>query len=194
MWCVTITLADIKTVAEIIAFVSGAWFFFWKLRSGYLIVNLRVSIGSERSYASAETDHLAVSAKLTKGAIGTLILHDARVRVSYPGGWIVRELVGYERLTFRDDPHERTRSRVVFGHRSLAAPYLFLTPDEEVTFSALAEVPASLPCVIELAVSGRRRYRDRVGQWRSSIISLPRSTRFTESTGAQLGTAGTKPL
>jgi len=178
-------LENIKTVAELAAYVGAAAFFWWKLRSGYLIVNASISIDVARSPCTSDTDLLAVSVKLTKGSIGTLVLHDARIRVSHGSSQEEREVLGYERLKFRMDEREPQRSRVTFGHRSAAAPYLFLTPEEEATFSALMKVPSSAPCIVEAAVSGKRRYGDRIGQWRSSTISLPASAAVRNSAQAQ---------
>lgn len=167
------SLGDLKTLAEIAAFLSAAGFFLWKLRSGYLIVNAAISLKADRVHRDSSTDYVAVSAVLAKRGSGSLVLHDARARFTHAQGAKELELIGYGRLSCRIDTAKRGRSTVIFDQSSSAQPFLFLTPDEEATFSIYTEVPRSSPCTIEVAVSGKRLGRRRVGQWRSSIVSLP---------------------
>jgi hypothetical protein len=166
-------LANVKILAEIVAYASGAAFFLWKLRSGYLIVNAAIKVDVNRVARDSTTDYLAVSATLLKRGIGSLILQDARARLTYSGTVVEVELAGYERLSSRADAKVPSRTRLVFGTQSRTVPFLFLTPEEEATFSAYAEIPKSAPCLVEVAVSGKRVGRQRVGQWRSSVVSLP---------------------
>lgn len=166
-------LGNVKTLAEIAAYVSAAWFFLWKLRSGYLIVNAVITVNVERVERDTSTDYLGISAKLSKRGIGSLILHDARARLSFGGTVVELDLVGYERLATRAD--DQSRARVLFGQQSKSAPFLFLTPEEEATFSAFTEIPRTAACIVEVAVSGKRAGGHRIGQWRSSVVSLPSS-------------------
>ena len=166
-------LADLKTIAEIAAYVSAAGFFVWKLRSGYLIVNAAISLKVDRAHRDATTDHLAISATLTKRGIGSLVLHDAQARVTHAQDTLYVELVGYDRLSWRTDRSNHGRSILRFDEKSSSKPFLFLTPDEEATFSVYTQVPRFEPCVIEVAVSGKRVGRKQIGQWRSSVVSLP---------------------
>jgi hypothetical protein len=153
--------------------LSAAAFFAYKVITGYLIVNVSVSAKTQRGRGTDTMDYLAIAATLKKGSHGSLELHDARTQVSWTGGSQERELIGIERLSFRTEQGHR-RKRVVFASGSEAAPFLRLTTEEEATFSTLVEVPASAPCVVQIAMTGIRTGGWRVGQWRTSMVSLPR--------------------
>ncbi len=168
-----LTLENIKEVAEVFAYAGAAGFFWWKVTAGYLVVNLGVYIKAERAPASQDRDYLAVALTVKKGAIGSLQLHDMRVRVTCGEEVSDLELIGFERLSFDKVHDPRDRRRVNFNRFSREKPFLFLTTDEEATFSAVTQVPHSMPCTIEAAVLGVRTSGRRVGQWRTSIVSLP---------------------
>jgi hypothetical protein len=157
-------LEDFKAIAEVIAYAGAAGFFWWKVTAGYLVVNLGVSIKAERAPASKEEDYLAVALTVKKGAIGSLQLHDVRIRVTYGEEAIDLELLGFERLSF-DMVHDPVaRRKLNFNRRSTESPFLFLTTDEEATFSAITQVPQPMPCTIEAAVLGVRTSGRRVGR------------------------------
>jgi hypothetical protein len=159
--------------SQVLAFLGAAAFFLYKAITGYLIVNMSLSAKIERGRKNDATDYLAIAATVKKGELGSLELHDARTHVSWPGDCKERELIGYERLTFGTDP-ESKRRRIVFGSTSAKKPFLRLAPGEEMTFSAILEVPASAPCEVQIAIGGIRTCGRRVGQWRTSMVSLPR--------------------
>jgi len=177
-------LENIKLVAEIAAYASAASFFVWKLRGGYLIVNAAVGIDVQRVKHNDTSDYLAISAKLIKRGIGSLVLHDARARLTCAGQVTELALAGYERLAYRYDEANPPRARVLFNQQSDSVPFLFLTPDEEATFSTYAKIPNSEPCLVEVVFSGTRVRRKRIGQWRSSLVSLPRTEVKVSSPGA----------
>ena len=92
-----------------------------------------------------------------------------------------RELIGVERLmTTRLVTERRKPRRVVFGSVVSQKPLLRLAPEEEATFSAGVKVPASVPCDIQIAITGIRTTGWCVGQWRTSLVSLPRDDRSPE--------------
>ncbi len=93
------------------------------------------------------------------------------------------ELIGIERLSFDEMSDPMARRRLNFNRISREKPFLFLTTDEEATFSAVTLVPQSMPCVVEAAVLGVRTKGQRVGQWRTSIVSLPRDHPSTNNLG-----------
>ena len=165
----------LKTIAEILAYLSAAGFFFWKVKSGFLTTNMSISLKTNRSSAGDSTDFLAVAVTLKKGGTGTVAIHDARVRLIQGNSETELELIGFRRLTVRKG--EQSRRRITFSALSTHAPFLFLSPDEETTFSALATVPSSLPCVVEAAVAGVRTWSRRIGQWKASVVSLPEDAR-----------------
>jgi len=142
-----------------------------------LIVNVSLSAKIERGRGTDAMDYLAIAATVKKGSHGSLELHDARTHVSWTGGSQERELIGFERLSFRTE-QGLERKRIIFASVSTKAPLLRLTPEEEATFSALVEVPSSAPCVVQIAITGILTGRWRVGQWRTSMVSLPRDDRL----------------
>jgi hypothetical protein len=162
-----------KDTIQSLAFFGAAAFFLYKAATGYLIVNVSLSAKIERRRGTDATDYMAIAAKLKKGSHGSIELHDARAYVSWTGGSQECELIGIERLSFRTEKMDE-RKRLVFGSVSTKAPLLRLTPDEEATFSVLVEVPASAPCVVQIGVIGILTGGWRVGQWRTSMVSLPR--------------------
>jgi hypothetical protein len=161
-------------------------FFVWKLRGGYLIVNAAVDIHVQRVKCNETSDYLAVSAKLIKRGIGSLVLHDARARLTCSGQVTELALAGHERLAYRYDEANPPRAKVLFNQQSESVPFLFLTPDEEATFSTYATIPNSEPCLIEVVFSGTRVRRKRIGQWRSSLVSLPHTQLTSSSTDPNL--------
>jgi len=168
-----VSIANVKTLAEIIAYTSAAVFFIWKLRSGYFIVNVVLSAKVDRVHRDSEADYLAIAAKLSKGGIGSLVLHDARARIRHEQNITDLELLGCERLATWTEMGMPPRTRIDFDKKSSVQPFIFLPPNEEATFSNYAVVPRSAPCIVEVAIGGKRLGRKRMGQWRSSIISLP---------------------
>lgn len=167
-------LETIKTVVEITAYASAAGFFVWKVVSGFLIVNLSIEAKAERVPAAEGRDHLAVAVTISKGSIGSLQLHDARVRVTYDEGQQELELIGYNRLSSELKDSPLSRRRITFERPSKRQPLLFLTPEEKATFSTCTDVPRHKPSTIEAAILGILTGGRRFGQWRSSIVSLPR--------------------
>lgn len=163
-----------KTVAEIIAYLSAAAFFIYKAIAGYLIVNVSVSGTIDRVRANDTEDHLTVAATVKKGSNGSVELHDARARASY-GDNKTKDMpfVGIERLSFKSADHRGGRKLVAFGTSSERNPLLRLAPEEEATFSGIVRVPISEACVVEVVFIGKRTGSWKVGQWRTSLVSLP---------------------
>ncbi len=164
----------IKTVSEILAFLGAAGFFVYKLIAGYLMVNAGISAKIERSTATETDDYLTVSAMVKKGSQGSLNVHDVKALFSWNGGSKEVEFVGFNRLSYKTEKGETKRKRIVFGKTSKSRPFLRLTTDEEATFSGMAQVPRKEPCTIEVVVLGIRKGGWRVGQWRASVISIPK--------------------
>jgi hypothetical protein len=164
-----------KTIAETAAYVAGFLFFVYKALTGYLIVNVSVSGTTDRARATEKEDNLTISATLKKGKNGSVDLHDARARVSYETteGTRAKEVsfIGIERLSFNSGSAER--KLINFTKPSVSNSFLRLAPEEEATFSGVTRVPCSATCVIEVAFIGKRSWSWKVGQWRTSLVSLP---------------------
>jgi hypothetical protein len=176
-----------KAVTQILAFLAAAAFFAYKAITGYLIVNVSLSGKIERSQGTDANDYLAISATVKKGSHGSLELHDARTKVTWVGGSEERELEGIERLSFQTEK-KTGRKRVVFTSISTDKPLLRLTPEEEATFSTLVEVPRSAPCIVKIVITGMLTGGGRVGQWRTSMVSLPLNDRSPKSADSKPST------
>jgi len=178
MCCNTLSvfgLGELRNIAELLALLSAAGFFIWRLWRGFFDVNAAISVHVDRTHATEDDDYLAISATLRKCGSGSLAIHDARVQLrcgeTPPQE---HELHGYERLSFRADDREQWRTRIVFGAQHRTSPVLFLSPDEQATFSTYARISRGLPCIVDVAISGQIVRSSRTGQWRSVVVSLPR--------------------
>jgi len=175
-FCCWISLDIVKKLAEIGAYLSALGFFIYKALAGYNIVNVAISVHVDRRGRDTNNDDLAIAVTLRKGGHGSLKLHDARVRVTWPSGEVELPLIGIERLSFTTDSDEVQRHRVTMNRASKSKPYLHITPDEEATFSCATIIPRSAVCVVQAAVLGSSVFWRSVGQWRSSVIALPVTT------------------
>jgi hypothetical protein len=171
-WC-WISLDVVKKLAEIGAYLGALGFFIYKARAGYNIVNVAISVHVDRRGRNKDSDDLAIAITVRKGGHGSLKVHDARVRITWPSGEVELPLIGIERLSFATDSDGAQRHRVTMNRVSKSNPYLHITPDEEATFSCATTIPRSAVCVVEAAVLGSSVFWHSVGQWRSSVIALP---------------------
>lgn len=181
----------VKSLAEVFALLAAGGYFSYRWFTGYFVTNLSLSVSCRRGSGDPDHEILAVSIALSKGDRGSIILHDASVRISW-GRELefakVRRLIGVDRRSFgRQRPGDyRSRrdqeivnrrrhewKRIAWNRLSRTVPQLNLTPGEQTSFSCLVEVPAGMACLVEVAVLGQNPHWQRLGQWRSSIISLP---------------------
>jgi hypothetical protein len=80
-------LDTIKAIAEIFALVAAGAYFFYRLVSGYFVVNLTVALTVTRQpIPYVPEDYLSITASLAKGDRGSLELHDAQVLITSPYG------------------------------------------------------------------------------------------------------------
>jgi hypothetical protein len=160
------TWADVGDAAKAIALVAAAFYFLWKTVSGYEITNLTLDVSATRRASSSPgTDWINVHVRVKKGARGTVQLHDAVVRLTPGKGG---PLLGFQRLAISDATHRK----VLWGDSS--GEYLNIAADEETSFSYCGEVSRAVPCSVEVALIGFRRFWPfHPSQWRASIISLP---------------------
>jgi hypothetical protein len=169
-------LEHAKDIVETIALACGGIYFGYKAYTGYLRVNLSLSVQCYRQAASATHDVLVVCARLTKGANGSLTLHDVQARVSHDASSELIAFRGIERSTYegRTEPFER--KAIVWTRVSTTSPALKLVPGEATEFAAYCSVPTDSVCLVEVAVLGQQTNRSPYGQWKSSCVSLPQST------------------
>jgi len=167
-----------KNVVSLLALLWAAGFAVFKLNAGYEVVNLKLTLGVERSpKPNSQFDLLSVSAVLEKGDRGSILLHDAQARITTADGAQTLQFVGIERLSRRKDPLSgRIFRRVaLWDTRAEKAPFLALTPGERTEFACVCEIRHHDIAQIETIFLGRRVNSWRFGQWRASHISLPKA-------------------
>ena len=164
-----------KNLAEIFALGAAGAFFIYKLFTGYFVSNLSISIECFRqSNMDGESDFLSVTATLDKGDRGSINLHDAQVRATWPNGELTESLIGLNRLSFKTNNVGNYKVKLV-NWRTLSSkfPVLRLTPGEKSHFSCYIAIPTNVPCTVEVIVLGKKPKSWLVGQWRASTTSLP---------------------
>lgn len=163
----------LKVWAETVAYISGGAFLLYKVLSGYFITDLSVKIACERFSHQQGREDLAVTAVLKKGEKGTIRIHDARIRVSDQTGTLLheRQMIGIDRLSFTTD--NLGRMSIAFDRISRKTPWLSLPPGDETQFAGLCDIPAALPCLVEVVILGRKLWGGKTAQWRASAVSFP---------------------
>jgi hypothetical protein len=73
---------EVDEKLKVIAFGAGFIFFAYKLLTGWLFINLNVSLAFKREPADTENDHLALEITLAKGNIDSLWLSSIQCRIS----------------------------------------------------------------------------------------------------------------
>ena len=82
---------EIDMWLKIVALVGAGAFFGWKLLTGWLFINLKVSIRLERAPKNMEEDHLAITVLLDKGSRDSIwlehvsALHQGACKQAGPG-------------------------------------------------------------------------------------------------------------
>jgi hypothetical protein len=169
------TPEDVKAIAETVALGCAAVFFIYKFVSGYLYVDMSLSIALDRSRKDVSTDWIVVTATIKKGSRGSVRIHDAQARVSYDGRTQLMQFVGFHRLSYATEMlGKMERKRVDWTRLSKSAPLLRLPPNEETEFSCYAEIPGDAICTVEATILGRERSWFGIGQWRASRVSVPK--------------------
>jgi hypothetical protein len=182
------TPEDAKEIAETVALICAGCFFIIKVVAGYLYTNLSVSIATARSHLTPNNDLLIITAKLKKGGMNSIVLHDAMAKVIY---YDVENksheippvhFIGIYRQSFNklNKPLDYTdHNNINWNMYSKSIPLLRLTPEEEWGFSCHVLVPRTVVCTVEVAVLGRSlsipTCRNKMSQWKASHVSAPNS-------------------
>jgi hypothetical protein len=175
-----LTLSNVKTVVEILAYFSAFFFFGFRVYSGYFITNLsvRIACSRQRDPADKMTDLLSVTLVLLKGDLGSVRIHDIQIRNNHCP---VPELQGLDQELWRLEdekntapPGEPTRVRLEWKQKT-CNPFLILGPGEETQLSSYCRVSSDKVYKIEAVVAGRpvRLWPPTTCQWRISAVSLP---------------------
>ena len=163
-----------RDIAEAVALLCAGAFFGYKAYTGYLRVNLSLSIQCQRhASATAGEDYLAVSVRLAKGANGSLTLHDVKARIAHHQEVQFLSFTGVTRSECVSELQPYARKVVDWSRLSEQSPLLKVVPGEETQLSAFCKIPAGWACVVEVVVLGQRTNRRAMGQWKASCVSLP---------------------
>ena len=165
-----------KDIAESVALLCGGFFFGYKWYTGYLRVNLSLSVQCKRqSRSDRASDYLVVCVKIQKGPNGSVTLHDAAARVTYGDTSQLLSFPGIARSEHQSKDFGGVARHVIDWPRiSSASPLLKLVPDEETELSMFCKVPSDATCTVEVAILGRKTQGHPFGQWKASCTSLPR--------------------
>ena len=167
-------LEHAKDIAEVAALLSGGVYFGYKAFTGYLRVNLSLSVRCVRQSDSATNDVLVIYARMVKGANGSLTLHDVQAQVRYGESTEQISFRGIDRSSYRAEAAPHARKVIAWGQVSATSPTLKLVPGEETELAAYCAVPANAVCLVEVAVLGQQTNRNPFGQWKASCVSLPK--------------------
>ena len=156
-----------------LAVLGAAAFFAYKLATGWLLINLSVSLSAKlkapRPTASGEKrDDLVVKVILRKGKIDAMRLLAAEVKVApLPDGMPeYRPIKGTDRLPWKGS--------IGWTKIDRKRPYLNLSPNDSMQFSEHFKVTPGIIYRVDVVVIGDRNwwFAYRKGQWRSSVIVL----------------------
>jgi hypothetical protein len=157
---------------QLLALIAAALYFGLKVLQGWLIVNVSLSVTTERAALEPHRDGLAVAVTITKGPIGSVRIDDTLVRVAHTGAAPTTErLVGTRRVSL-----DLKQFRIDSDLSELTKNAIYrLPPGESTTWSCWMPVPSGEVCTIEVVVIGHQRPGRLPAQWRASVISLPKT-------------------
>ena len=166
------TLDAVEQWLKVIALVAGGAFFAWKLLTGWLIINLRMSLKLERSAKSPDIDYLGITLTLEKGTTDSIWLQHITARANWPNR------VNPEPIDMSDELRwlKVCDNSIVWGNYNSSYGKIALSPGESTTVARVTEVPVDTPVTVEVAAFGARALWRRGFQWRASAVSLPRDT------------------
>jgi hypothetical protein len=172
--CAKVFAETAKAVVETIAFGCAGWFFIWKWRSGYQVVNLTLELQCQRTARDADTDLLVVSATMRKGDRGSLEVHDAQARFTFGDQVRILSFVGFERSSFvTKSLPQSERYEINWSKRSENSPFLQLTPGESSCVSCYIDLPKKQTCFVEVAILGKQSGGKAICQWKATCVSAP---------------------
>lgn len=163
-------MEEVKNVLTIIAAFSASVFFIWQIVAGWLVVNVEISILTERQTKSEAEDWLAFKLVFKKGKTDTLQIKDIKARVITQDGSIVSG-----GLFSFDEIHKLsvTNNMVDWSKLNEDARNISLSPEESFHLGRFVSVPVGEPLIVEMVLHGTRTMWGRGFQWRTSVASLP---------------------
>lgn len=167
----------VETSLKIVALVAGGTFFGWKIFTGWLIINLKMSVNLAREKKNDETDFLSIIVTLEKGATDSIWLQHITARVKTPDGSELTELDLSEELKWLriEEKH------VIWGQYEPDGRKIALSPSEVMQISRVIEVPRKVPVIVDVATFGTRKFWPPGFQWRASGVALPKLSEPTST-------------
>ena len=170
------------TIVQATVATAAVLLFAWKLRTGWLIINLSVAVSSERQRYDATSDILAITVNLEKGSTDTVWLRCLQYRVRElaigtpvgPMAAVPRDHAIVPPFEVADVNRWTLNNGVLDWDEAASGNTLTLSPNEKTHFGASARVENGRVYLIEVAVTGFRPHWEYPGfQWRASAVSLP---------------------
>lgn len=176
---------------EVIALLSAAIFFTYKLITGYFRLNLSIAATCHRQkLADTNMDVLVITIFLEKGTEGSLRLHDAQAKITTSGRAEFFDFPGIRRSAYAgnnddsDDFESGGTARINWEEIHLRSPYICMTPNEKTELALHCNIASGEVCEVEVAIAGRKVFRSpkivakilgspRMGQWKASTVVPP---------------------
>lgn len=163
-------MTELKDTLTIIAALSASVFFIWQIIAGWLVVNVEISIETERKAKNDTQDWLAFKLVFKKGKTDTLQIADIKARVKLPDGEVLQD--GY--FTFEEIHKLSAPENIIdWSQRNTDGKNISLSPDESFHLGRFLSVPVGSPVAVEMVLHGYRTLWGRGFQWRASVVSLP---------------------
>ena len=164
-------MTDLELILTKAAVIAGAGFFLWKVAAGWLVVNVEISIETDRQSETDDKDLLAFKINLKKGNTDTLQIKDIQARVRTED----ESLPAIEIFSFAEI-HKLNAKNVIVDWNS---PHkkdernISLSPTESFHLGRFVRVPKDVPVIVEAVLHGTRTLWWKGFQWRTSVASLP---------------------
>lgn len=147
-----------KDIAQSVALLAAAGFFFWRLVSGYLVTNLSIGPRLSRTPKSETHDHLVVDVVLTKGDRESALLRKFNIKVS-----------SVEHPLGSTKPIDR-----IFGDAQTPGR---IAPGELTQFAEAFIIPRDSVCHVSVSIEGQSGFLPSwlwfTAYWSASVISVP---------------------
>jgi hypothetical protein len=168
-------LDSIKTIFEILAYISAAIFFIFKAYSGAFYVSLSLNLNSDkRKRLNEQEDMLVIDMTLTGGENAMLDIYKIEGKIAYNTVENVFDFEGAQRLTVNNINNEL---EIIHPWTIYSADKYRISVKESTIFAKELIVPNNAICKIEIIVVGSRKNifggKPTISQWRASQISLP---------------------
>lgn len=161
-------IKDWESLLTVLALVSGALFFGWKIIAGWLIANLDVAIEVQRQAKNEKEDWLAVKILLKKGNMDSMWLKQIVIKIYDPDDkkkidrYYIKEFERLENIEEIENTKQNKKQR-----------HFAISPGETFQFGKIITVDLEKPFIIEVALTGKRPFWKGFAQWRSTTASLP---------------------